>query len=164
MHHFPIRVDFPSTTNDMTITEHICPERPSDQDIATLENWIHGKLPDDYKIFLKLENGGRPKPNKFGFMAEDGKTEESTVQYFFAIYDRRMGNLKMNFDRYRKRIPPAYLPIGVDPFGNVIALGTANQNMGKIYFWDHEKENDVPSMKNMSKIADSFSEFIQKLG
>ena len=147
----------------MTITEHISNERPSDSVFAVFEGFIHGVLPDDYKVFLKGENGGRPKPNRFTFISKLGKTEDSTVQYFFALYDGRVGNLKRAFENYKSRIPFGCLPIATDPFGNLIILKIVGQNKGRISFWDHEEESDIPTAANVSLIANSFSEFIEQL-
>ncbi|HEX3624544.1 MAG TPA: SMI1/KNR4 family protein [Verrucomicrobiae bacterium] len=147
----------------MIIVESICDQRPTDQEIVALESCINGRLPNDYKDFLKQDNGGRPKPNKFEFATRSGKTEESTVHYFFALWDQRVGNLKKNFERYRRRLPSGFLPIGLDPFGNVIAIHIFGEKSGKIYFWDHEKESDLPSLNNMFLIANSFDEFVQHL-
>src|SRR3989442_1619 len=123
----------------MIITEHLCQERPTDTDIANFGSLIQGALPDDYKSFLKSENGGRPEPNQFRFTTKDGKVENDTVHYFFALYEGRVGSLKRSFERYKGRIPVGYLPIAIDPFGNLIVLRIATQNCGRVYFWDHEK-------------------------
>jgi len=147
----------------MTITEHINNEHPSDSDFSVLEGFVHGTLPDDYKTFLRNENGGRPKPNRFTFVSKMGKTEDSTVHYFFALHGGRVGNLKCNFETYKSRIPFGYLPIATDPFGNLIILKIIGQNKGGISFWDHENESDVPTSANVSPIANSFSEFVEQL-
>jgi hypothetical protein len=147
----------------MTITEHICNIRPTDADVATFANLIQGTLPDEYKSFLKNENGGRPKPNRFRFTTKDGNREDSVAHYFFALYEGRVGNLKRSFERYKDRIPSGYLPIGIDPFGNLILLRVTGQNQGKVYFWDHEKEGNIPTSTNIFLIANSFSEFAEQL-
>ena len=147
----------------MIITEYICSERPTNADISTFEKLIHGTLPQDYKAFLKNENGGRPKPNLFRFTTRAGREENSTVHYFFGLHEGRVGSLKNDFEIYKGRIPSDCLPIATDPFGNVIMLGITHQNLGRVYFWDHEKETEPPSEGNISPIAHSFSEFVDKL-
>ena len=143
----------------MTITEHLTNSRPTDADIGAFESFINGSLPDDYKFFLKTENGGRPKPKQFRFTTKVGKIEESAAHYFFALHEGRVGNLRKSFERYHTRVVSGYLPIGTDPFGNLIIMSTSAQGKGRIYFWDHENEADLPSVANMSLIANSFSEF-----
>lgn len=147
----------------MNIIEHITNVRPASADLADFEHLICGTLPDDYRTFLKTENGGRPKPNRFQFLTKDGKKEESTVHYFFALYDGRVGGIKKTLDRYRNRIVAGYLPIAIDPFGNLIILGFADQNKMYVCFWDHEKEAELPNISNIYVIARSFSEFVQQL-
>src|ERR1700722_16886405 len=156
-------VDFHSTISDMIITEYLCRERPTDTDISAFESLIHGTLPEDYKAFLKKENGGRPKPNQFRFLTTDGHAENSTIHYLFALYERRVGSIKKSFESYKERIPSGYLPIGIDPFGNLIMLRIIGQDFGKVYFWDHEKEGEIPTIKNIFPIANSFSDFVEKL-
>ncbi len=147
----------------MNITEHISETRPTNADLAAFETFIQGSLPDDYKSFLKNENGGRPKPNRFRFTTKDGGKEESTVHYFFALHEGRVGNIQKHFERYKRRIVPGYIPLGTDPLGNLLILGVTGQSMRRVYFWDHEKEGDLPSVANMSLVANSFSEFIEQL-
>jgi len=132
-------------------------------DMAKLGTLIHGTLPDDYKSFLKRENGGRPKPNEFRFVKKDGSTEDGMIYYFFALYPGRAGSLRRSFERYKDRIPAGFLPIGIDPFGNLILLTVAGQNRGSIYFWDHENEGKVPTLANMFLIGNSFTGFIEHM-
>ncbi len=65
------------------------------------------------------------------------------------------------------RIIKGFLPIGDDPGGNFYLLGTTKEYFGQIYFWDHENEaqlhNEQPYFDNMSFIASSFTEFLNKL-
>ena len=147
----------------MIITEHLCSERPTNEDISAFEKLIHGTLPQDYRAFLKNENGGRPKPNLFRFTTTAGRAENSTVHYFFVLYEGTVGSLKKSFEMSKGRIPSDCLPIGKDPFGNLILLGIADQNLGRVYFWDHERETEPPSEENISPIAPSFSEFVEQL-
>lgn len=149
----------------MIITEHLTDLRPTDEQLAAFERLIAGVLPEDYRAFLKSENGGRPEPAGFQFKARDGRKEESSVHYFYALHEGRIGNLEKHFATFRGRIPPDYLAIATDPFGNGILLRIAARNPGKIYFWDHEKEGeeDMPTLKNMSLVANSFTEFVDSL-
>ena len=155
-------VAFHSTTN-MTITERFTDVRPTDERIAEFESVIQGSLPEDYKRFLKEENGGRPSPDIFRFKTKDGNEEDSVLHYFFALYEGRVGSIERSFGFMKGRIPADYLAIATDSFGNMILLRTALRGLGKVYFWDHEKEDedaDMPTLKNMTAIAASFSEFI----
>jgi hypothetical protein len=149
----------------MIITKRLTNERPTDAEIGAFSNSIGGTLPDDYKSFLKNENGGRPKPKGFSYSTLDGRVEDGAVHYFFALYRERVGSLQKSFARFKKRMPAGYLPIGIDAFGNLIVLKTVPAEPGKIYFWDHEMEDDEkpPTLENMFLIANSFSEFVENL-
>jgi hypothetical protein len=147
----------------MTITESLTNDRPTDADIGAFETLVHGSFPDDYKTFLKKENGGRPRPKQFRFTTKAGKTEESTTHYFFALHAGRVGSLQKSFERYEKRVASGYIPIGTDPFGNIIVMNTMPHGNGRIYFWNHETESDLPSVANMCLIAQSFLEFVEGL-
>jgi hypothetical protein len=147
----------------MTITEHLTESRPTDADLVLFQELIQGKLPEDYKAFLKNENGGRAQPGCFRFKTTAGDAEDAVVHYFYALYDGRIGNIQRTFVRFNERIPSGYLPIASDTFGNLLLLGVASRNAGKVYFWDHEEEQEIPTLKNMSLVADSFSQFVALL-
>ena len=149
----------------MTITEYLTDTRPTDEQLTVFERLIGGVFPDDYRRFLKSENGGRPEPESFRFKFRDGREEDSSVHYFYALREGQIGNLEGTSKIFRGRIPPDYLAIATDPFGNKILLRIATRNPGKIYFWDHEKEEDedMPTLRNMSLIANSFTEFVEGL-
>ncbi len=147
----------------MTITEHLCTDRPTDASLASFSAVTNVTLPDDYKDFLKRENGGRPAPRKFKFTTRQGRREDGAVHYFFGLHEGLIGNLKGTLDRFRQRIPTGYLPVATDPFGNLILLKVTAPSLGSMHFWDHEKEEDLPTLKNVSLIAGSFLEFIEGL-
>ena len=147
----------------MNIVEAICDERPDEADILRFEKTIGAALPASYRTFLQTHNGGRPKPSTFSFVANGGKREKDSVQYFFGLHDGRLGSLERKFAIYRSRIPDGFLPIGTDSFGNLVLMATGNETHGKIYFWDHEQESEPPTHKNISLIEVSFEAFIDSL-
>ena len=148
----------------MTIVEHLSDDRPSPADIATFEVTIQGKLPDDYREFLLNENGGRPEPRVFHFKTRDGLGEDLAVHFFFGLHAGQLGSLKRIWIAFKSRLPIGYLPIAKDSFGNLIVLKIMGDGMGSIHFWDHEQENgDLPTLGNISFVANSFSEFIDAL-
>lgn len=144
----------------MEIRQKICEETVDDDKLNRLESSLGNKLPRSYREFLKKYNGGKPKLSKFIFVSTKGKQEDSTVHYFFAVYDGKIGNIERNFGLFKGRIPNGYLPIACDPFGNLILMPMLNQSDAPIYFWDHEKESDA---LNVAVIEDSFEKFIANL-
>jgi hypothetical protein len=149
----------------MIIVEHITDERPTDADIVAFEKLIRGSLPNDYKAFLKAENGGEPEPQLFRSISANQEITESALRYLSALCKGLGGeaNLKSDLECYEDRILPGFVSIGCDDFGNQIVLGVSDDNRGKVYFWDHEEEGDEPTFANMSFVANSFSEFIKSL-
>ena len=62
---------------------------------------------------------------------------------------------------YKNRIPVNTTPIAYDNFGNLILI---ENNSGKIYFWDHEvNDDDNCSLSDLGFIANSFTKFINGL-
>jgi len=147
----------------MQITEYLCDTRPKDSEIQQFEQRIGSTLPADYRNFLIANNGGRPNPSAFSFTTCQGKHEDSSVHYFFGIHDGRIGSLEGKAVLRGQRIPTDFLPIATDAFGNLILIGLGSQNQGKVYFWDHEQEEDEPSLRNISEIAETFAGFVNAL-
>jgi cell wall assembly regulator SMI1 len=119
-------------------------------------------LPAEYREFLMNYNGGYPEPDAFRFMgSEDG----SSVDRFLSLAAGELSDLRQYLKIYRGRVPGSFLPIAHDPGGNLLCIGTTGGEFGKVYFWDHEKEADgvAPDMSNMYLVADSFSDFLQRL-
>jgi len=123
----------------------------SEADIWKLQGLLQVVLPEDYSEFLLKYNGGYPDPCGF----RDGK---EAVDHFFG-FCQRDGCLWCTFFMTRDSLPDTVLPIGVDGFGNLLCLGIAKENRGKIYFWDHETSESVDG----GPIAESFSAFIDSL-
>lgn len=118
------------------------------------------KLTELYKSFLLKWNGGKVIPNLFLISEEQGP---SVLNIFYGIGDM-YDNLIDFIDIMDERLPLGFIPIGDDPSGNVICLGTKDPYYDKIYFWDHEQESENPDdMSNMYFLADDIYEFLDKL-
>ncbi|SDZ68857.1 SMI1-KNR4 cell-wall [Evansella caseinilytica] len=73
-------------------------------------------------------------------------------------------NLTDFIDIMEGRMPEGFIPIGDDPSGNTICLGTKEPYCEKIYFLDHEQEPEHPDdMSNMYFLANDINEFLDKL-
>lgn len=134
----------------------------SEQELVNVEKQLNIKLPDSYRDFLKKYNGGYPQPDGFDFASGD---DGSSVDKFLEISDSKNASLMTFFNKYKNRIPKNYVPIAIDPGGNLILIGV-NGEKAEVYFWDHENEvddGDVPGMENMHLIALSFYDFINNL-
>ncbi len=95
------------------------------------------------------------------------KDSRSLVQAFFKLYD----DLDKEYDVYdleencktmwdEGTVSKNVLPIAEDPFGNFICLSINEEDFGTIYFADHEYEDAESGYLFMSKIASSFTEFL----
>jgi cell wall assembly regulator SMI1 len=136
--------------------------------IAELEKSLHAELPQDYRSFLLIHNGGRPKKSVFIYM--NGTSEElGCINRFLGIHDGAFDNLYKSIETYKsfqKRLPENLLPIACDPGGNLICLSLFGNDIGNIYFWDHDweaEEDEEPNYDNVHPIALSFIEFIDTL-
>jgi len=157
----------PRTLTPLQIVEEATSRRISGKaDVIDIERRLGGELPEDYLAFLVKWNGGRPKPDCFPFW-EFGWMTDGGIQFFFGVYDDSAGypcySIANNLDAYDGRIPPGYCPIACDSCGNLVLLGVVGAERGAVYFWDHELETGEPVMDNMSRIAGSFTEFVESL-
>lgn len=134
--------------------------------IKFLEAYLQHKLPRDYKNFLLQYNGGKPVPDCFKFFDSNNG---SVVNFFFRINaekEYRYADLLSAIRELRGRVPRDFIPIASDVFGNIICIAISGKLFGKVYFWDHEFEtddNEEPTMRNMTLIANNFDEFINGL-
>jgi hypothetical protein len=138
----------------------------SHEEIAQFENRRGVILPDEYKRFLLMYNGGRPKPNAFD--VPEWPHENSGLQRFFGIHPGKDYDLEHEWEGYADRVPGELMPIACDSFGNLICLGIKGGRRGKIYFWDHEDELDENGRSrqdygNVYLVANSLGEFLDKL-
>jgi SMI1 / KNR4 family (SUKH-1) len=134
--------------------------------IQRLEARAGISLPSDYKAFLLESNGGHPNPDEFVVPGWLG--ESSAVHRLLGIHDGPNGNLETYIVRYRDRLQRGFIPIGIDPGGNLLTLSLEGANRGSIYFWDHEDELDDEGlsrtdMSNMFELATNIGEFIESL-
>lgn len=141
-------------------------EKLVEQDISKVEKELDVKLPHDYKAFLLQNNGGSPVEDwVFDFiqiLPESGKPFEnsSVIREFSTLSDLPFfyGNLIGE-----ELIPEKFIPIASDPFGNEILLCADENNCGKIYFGDHETYDPKTDYWLMTELANSFTEFVDKL-
>lgn len=118
------------------------------------------KLPEKYKSFLLQWNGGYTEPSLFQISDKQGKSVVNVLNGIGNMYD----NLDKVIEIYEFRLPVGFIPIGDDPGGNVICLGTEKPYYETIYFWDHEQEPENPDdMSNMYFLANDIDEFLNKL-
>jgi hypothetical protein len=139
------------------------------EQIEVVEKFVGLSFPKEYKEHLLRYNGGRCSPSVFTFV-ENGEETTSAVDWFLAIYDGKYDNLVSYINIYKKdeeRLPIRMLPIANDAGGNLVCISCSGADEGKVFFWDHEKE-DLPGIlndeyANMYFIANSFTQFLNEL-
>jgi hypothetical protein len=149
----------------LRIDESAAPITPSE--LEEVEKKIGIRLPDHYRRFLLARNGGIPIPGIFHFKEESGPYTDSQVQCLLAIHSADDQNdFETFYERYKLneiRLPAELIPIGNDLGGNLICIADDGPNLGAVYFWDHEEEEDTATFNNVHLIADSFDEFLSSL-
>lgn len=129
-------------------------------DVENLENKIGFKLPLDYVNFILENNGGTPTKVFFDFI-EDGSTSQSVVHLFLPIGEQYKENVLNTYQFFlnENSLPKGIIPIGRDPYGNLICLSLLESQYNQIFFWDHELEDE----KNLFFISHSFESFLNNL-
>ena len=148
--------------------------------LSRVERHLKISFPEDYAAFLLECNGGIPKEDWL-FDFHDGTQDRentSVLNSFFVIYPESIAE-----NGLPQRLPGVYndlifscrimwdeetlgkdmIPIADDPGGNVIIMCISGENRGKIYFANHEFEDEETGYLWMDEIAPSFSAFGDKL-
>ena len=120
----------------------------------------HGlQLPAEYKDFLVYSNGGKPN-TKMRLVELSSGMPLTSVRYFLALSAVNHFSLEWHYDSYKGRIPFGLLPIATDSGGNLICISLRREDVGAVYFWDHESED---SQDKLLLVANSFAEFLRLL-
>ena len=131
--------------------------------IEHVERRLDVVLPEDYKRFLRRQNGGYLEPNAH----EQGGGV--SVRYLYGAGptgDEHLDDLESVARLYSPEgeaddeLAPGFLPIGEDDGGNLICLKVAGEDYGAVYFWEHEV---LPEGDAYARIADSFEAFFDGL-
>lgn len=135
-------------------------------ELDDLERKYQFSLPEEYRNFLRTNNGGHPTPEAFSARYNDGSERESIIDYFFEvgtkgpyIIDSTINNLQV----LDQRISRDVIPIANTPFGDLICLGVKGKAAGKVFFWNLEDDEDNAPVEDLGLIANSFQEFIDSL-
>lgn len=121
-----------------------------DKIIREVENYLDVKLPADYKECIKVNNGGRPRPNVFD--SDDGG--EGFVFRSLISFTKKELNIKM----FKEELDTLkILPFATDPFGNYICFDYRyTEDSPTIVFYNHEFDSINP-------VCDTFTALIERL-
>ncbi|MEC9291416.1 MAG: SMI1/KNR4 family protein [Pseudomonadota bacterium] len=136
--------------------------------LERLESKVGHIHAEDYRDFILSSNGASPKDEWSNFNFKGSENGSELLMFFSLIssVDNASRTLEWNLSTLSNRIPSNFLPIGEDSGGNCLLLGLAPEQLGEVWFWDHEEEADAgeePDMSNMILVADSFKEFMEGL-
>lgn len=127
----------------------------------------HGiNIPDPYRQFLIDFNVAYVSPSYFfhkhvsQITSNDKSNEMLEIFRGFADDEVRCLDWYMDIYTYSDRISKVFLPIAAVAGGNVICIGIASHNYGKIFFWDHEYEYNGDEL---FCLADDFNSFLNSL-
>lgn len=118
-------------------------------------------LPDEYRKFLLLYNGGIPTPQH----ADIPKTKHSVlVDYLYGILPKRSRcDLEYEAERMSEHLPTGFIVIGHDPGGNAYLLATKGKERGRVYFWDKRGLLSKNESGNTFWMADGISALLNSL-
>jgi hypothetical protein len=132
-------------------------------DIFVLEQRLNILLPKSYRRFLLEVNGGQPKPNAFPIHNFSRDTHGLLDHFFSWDPDDVDYDIVENAQVFRNRMPTELLPIAFDPGGNLLCLAVSGDNIGKVYYWDHEDEyppGETPDYHNLYFVANDFDDLL----
>lgn len=121
-----------------------------------------GDLPLDYTSFLIQYNGGYLVKSYF----------DIDINHLGHIHDEMYGfsscekwsQLDVINERLMGRLPQKCVAIAGDDCGNLVCISLKKLHFGRVYFWDHEFEQDyLIKKKSMQEIASSFERFLAML-
>jgi SMI1-KNR4 cell-wall len=143
-------------------------EPASEDAVRDAERQLEVALPVEYRLFLTTQaNGGKPEDNLF---RAEGEDPGASIRYFFGVglpedADHDI-DLVRRYDFYRDRVPSWAVPVGEDGTGNLILISIREDDLGSVWFWDHEleaEEGEPATEENLTLLAGGFDEFLSRL-
>ena len=147
----------------------------SEIDIEFLEDKYNLKLPDDYKYFLQVCNGGVLRPDYeegIPLIWKDKIINCVNVHVMYGVNtgaasdfsDDPIFDIDFWMDEYGDDAPPHSLLIGDSPFGGFFVLIAEGEDTG-VWFWDSNPSYHIERPDdgtNTYFIAKTFTEFSEK--
>ena len=128
----------------------------SEHELSNFESQIGFHLPEDYRAFLMKTNGGVPRKRFFQHL----NFGVSLIDFYCGIFPGNHKDIQRSTDRLRCMVDDGtfdeVIYIATDPGGVAICIGVAHSNLGNIYLFDHDSNEEGIILL---KIANSFTEF-----
>jgi len=126
-------------------------------DLARIEDKMGRPLPEVYRAFLLVNNGGRPKPDAIQIPSWDFRTTD--VKVFFGLDDEfECCDLLWHLDWLEGCLENHLLPIADDSIGNLFVLVLDEVDYGQILYFNAAEIPPRPYF-----VAKDFNEFLGKL-
>jgi hypothetical protein len=133
------------------------------ESVERVEAELGAPLPDSFRRFLLTCDGGRPHPNMFD--TPMGRPAGVGVTTFLGVAGERDTILARCRD-YAGRIGEHMIPIADAEGGNLVAISIGGDEVGSVWFWDHEleaDEGDPPRPEALTWLAPDFDAFFEAL-
>ena len=133
------------------------------QDLLDYFEEHFGAIPEDYRAFLRVNNGGTPTPELI-FKRSPSDDDGWNVANFTSIQcEKGHLGIDLQIEAWRLDYGLSFAPIADDEMGNYFLLSVAPESFGWIYFRDHElADSDDPSV-GLTLLTQSFSDFARGL-
>jgi hypothetical protein len=124
----------------------------SERDLKAFER-AHGvALPSEYRSFLSANDGAEPEVNVLSAPGVDPGMVGVDTFLSRAEIDEKLEILG-------DRLPPGLLPVADAAGGNLVLVDVGYDRPGRVYFWDHELEDDNPIIP----LVEGFYDFLEAL-
>lgn len=128
----------------------------SPEKLQEFEILFDDKLPTDFRKFLIDINGGEPEINEFDIPTLKSSSGVNQFLSVEEIIDKK--------ESMKERFLDEAWPIAHAEGGNYVCLVSGKK--AGVYYWEHENEAEEgypATFENMSKVADTFSDFFKSL-
>ena len=139
----------------------------NEKNICDFEKKYNITIPDEYKKFLLLYNGGKADRRRFTIRDDKGATTTSSIMMFFPLSQETEHNLEEMYLHYNRGniVPENFLPIGIDPADSLICLSIKGKDRGYVYFCDldyFEEDNELKE-EYIIRMEQSFNSLVNNL-
>lgn len=132
--------------------------------VSAFEAALPGRLPDDYRDFLRTTNGGRPEPN---WLPPERPGESLDIAEFLGLdvseYSRSLVQTRQVFT---DRIPDHLLAVASANGSTKVCVSLSGDDRGSVWFYDTALEvepEDGQDPDLLVRLFDSFTEFFAAL-
>jgi len=125
-----------------------------ERDIKNIQNQYDFEFPEQYNNFLLKYNGGKTPETSFRI----NKISSDIKGLYGVAKADQFYNYNFYLDKpfFLNFLADGFVPIGHNSFGDFILIGIGENNMGKIFFYYHDKAGKY------IELTQNFIQFIEK--